>query len=269
LLTNCHSLILRTLLKHGPEPPPDERDLYLYNIAPDHLPLTEGFRSRETHRFDPPPGVLERYPKLIWVKCHLVVDNFCHYGGAGKPDGGLSAAEKRGYTYRRGADLVPLLSAFASEMGTPLGESDAYYLAHTLVEIAVDYAISVADRSVPLIVRQARVSSPPELIAEFEAGIAALYGRGAGEITAARDGAERFYGDVDDIDYMYLDGRTRIILRKLKLPFSDENVARTSRLILDSAERVSDFGDFIRDSVDLLSDRAAWAGAGPLIGATE
>ncbi|MDP6278992.1 MAG: hypothetical protein QGI11_10865, partial [Nitrospinota bacterium] len=101
------------------------------------------------------------------------------------------------------------------------------------------------------------------------AGIAALYGRGAGEITAARDGAERFYGDVDDIDYMYLDGRTRIILRKLKLPFSDENVARTSRLILDSAERVSDFGDFIRDSVDLLSDRAAWAGAGPLIGATE
>ena len=26
--------VLRNLLSHGPEPPPDERDLYLYNIAP-------------------------------------------------------------------------------------------------------------------------------------------------------------------------------------------------------------------------------------------
>ncbi len=269
MLTNCHTLILRTLLGHGPEPPPGERDLYLYNIAPDHLPLAEGFRSRETHRFAPPPGALERYPKLIWVKCHLVIDNFCHYGAAGKPDRSLSPAEKEGYTYRRGTGLVPLLSDFASEMGTPLGESDAHYLAHTLVEIAVDYAISASERSVPRIVRQARISTAPELIAEFEAGIAALYGREAGEIAATRDAAERFYGDVDDIDYMYLDGRTRIILRKLKLPFSDENVARTRQLILDSAEGVSDFEDFIRDSVDLLSDREAWAGEGPMTGAAE
>ena len=62
MLTNCHTLILRNLLDHGPDPPPGEQDLYLYNVAPDHLPLADGFRSRETHRFDPPPGALERLP---------------------------------------------------------------------------------------------------------------------------------------------------------------------------------------------------------------
>jgi len=265
LLTNCHTLILRNLLGHGPDPPPGEQDLYLYNVAPDHLPLAEGFRSRETHHFDPPPGVLGRYPKLIWVKCHLVVDNFCHYGSAAKPDSARAPAEKMGYTYLRGADLVPLFEEFAARMNVPLGETDALYLAHTMVEIAVDYAISQADRSVPAIIRRARRAAAPAQMKEFEEGIAALYGRAPEEISATRDAAERFYGDVDDIDYMYLDGRTRIVLCKMKLPFSDENVARARRLILDSAARLTDWPGFIQASVDLLSDRNAWAGEGALL----
>jgi hypothetical protein len=269
VLTNCHTLILRNLLDHGPEPPPGEQDLYLYNVAPDHLPLAEGFRSRETHRFDPPSGALERYPKLIWVKCHLVVDNFCHYGPGGKPAGGLSPAEKEGYTYRRGAGIVPLMIEYAAGMGAPLNEADAHYLAHTMVEIAVDYIISAEDRSVPGTLRRARTAIAPGLMAEFEEGIAALYGRTREEITATRDAAERFYGDVDDIDFLYLDGRTRIILRKLRLPFTDENVARTRRLILDSAARIPDAMDFVRDSVEMLADRGAWAGGGAMVGETE
>lgn len=268
-MTNCHTLILRTLLGHESKPPAKEQDLYLYNIAPDHLPLADGFRSRETHSFEPPPGVLDRYPKLIWVKCHLIVDNFCHYGAIAKPAESLSVLEKAGYTYRRGADIVPLLIKYAADMGVPLGESDAHYLAHTMVEIAVDYAISQDDRTVPTIVRRSRATTAPDLMAEFEAGIAELYGRDAAEIAATQGAAERFYGEVDDIDFMYLDGRTRIVLRKLKLPFSDENVARTRQLILDSAEIVSDYPDFIRDSVDLLADRAAWAGEGTITGAAE
>lgn len=269
MLTNCHTLILRTLLGHDPVPPAGEQDLYLYNIAPDHLPLADGFRSRETHRFEPPPGALAYYPKLIWVKCHLIVDNFCHYGAITKPAESLTTSEKDGYTYKRGADIVPLFIEYAADMGVPLGESDAHYLAHTMVEIAVDYAIAQDDRSVPTIVRRARTTTEPELIAEFEAGIAALYGRKSAEIAATQDAAERFYGAVDDIDFMYLDGRTRIVLRKLKLAFSDENVARTRRLILDSAEKVADYPDFIRDSVGLLTNRAAWAGGEAITGAAE
>jgi len=262
-------LILRTLLDHAPVPPTEEQDLYLYNIAPDNLPLTDGFRSRDTHRFEPPPGALEYYPKLIWVKCHLIVDNFCHYGAISKPAESLAITEKAGYTYKRGADIVPLFIEYAGEMNVPLGESDALYLAHTMVEIAVDYAISQDDRTVPTIIRRARKTCELELIEEYEGALAALYGRKSAEIAATNGAAEKFYGDVDNIDFMYLDGRTRIVLRKLKLPFSDENVARTRQLILDSAEKVSDYPDFIRDSVELFTDRAAWAGAGAITGAAE
>ena len=269
MLTNCHTLILRTLLDHAPVPPVGEQDLYLYNIAPDHLPLADGFRSSETHRFEPPLGAVEYYPKLIWVKCHLIVDNFCHYGAIAKPVESLSTSEKAGYTYKRGEDIVPLFIEYAGDMDVPLGESDAHYLAHTMVEIAVDYAISQDDRTVPTIIRRARSTTEPELIEEFEAGLAALYGRKSTEISATQDAAERFYGEVDNIDFMYLDGRTRIMLRKLKLPFSDKNVARTRQLILDSAEKVTDYPDFIRDSVELLTDRAAWAGAGAMTGTAE
>lgn len=268
MLTNCHTLILRDLLGHGTDPPSGEQDLYLYNIAPDSLPLADGFRSRETHRFDPAQGVLERYPKLIWVKCHLVVDNFCHYGPEGKPAGSLSPSEKKGYTYQRGMDLIPLMFEYADEMEVNLNQSDAHYLAHTMVEIAVDYIISTEDRSVPAI-RLGRASIDSGLIAEFEEGIAALYGRTREEVSNTHNAAKRFYGDVDDIDFLYLDGRTRIILRKLKLPYSDENVARTRQLILDSAKRIPDTMDFIKDSVEMLLDREAWAGNGPITGETE
>ncbi|MEE9276433.1 MAG: hypothetical protein V3V62_14100, partial [bacterium] len=60
MLTNCHTLILRRLLGHGPEPPPAECDLYLYHLAPDNLPLSGEFSARQTHRFAPPAGALER-----------------------------------------------------------------------------------------------------------------------------------------------------------------------------------------------------------------
>lgn len=266
LLTNCHTLILRQLLNHPPEPPLEEQDLYLYNIAPDHLPLAEKFRSRETHRFEPPKGALARYPKLVWVKCHLIVDNFCHYGLAAKPKGKLPPAEKRGYTYVRGRELVPLFIDFAREMGVPLADSDAHYLAHTMVEIAVDYLISQEDRSVPGIVRRARTHASQAQKREYDESLAALYRCSPDDIAATQDVAERFYGNVDDIDYMYLDGRTRIVLRKLRLPFSEENTARTRKLILDSAARLSDYSAFIGDSVALLSDRGTWGGDQPIAG---
>lgn len=269
MLTNCHSLILRRLLEHPPEPPPEQRDLYLYNIAPDNLPLSQRFRSRDTHRFAPPDGVLERHPKLIWVKCHLVVDNFCHYGTMSKPEKRLLPSEKQGYTYVRGADLIPLFEAFAQEMGVPLTPSDAHYLAHTMVEIAVDYLISQGDRTVPVIIRRARKNASSEQRREYNESLAALYGCTPEDIAGTHDVAERFYGNVDDIDYMYLDGRTRIILRKLRLPFSTENTLKTRRLILDSAKRIPDYMAFIQGSVDLLSDYGAWAGDQPFVSETD
>ena len=181
-----------------------------------------------------------------------------------KPEGKLTPSEKMGYTYARGRDLIPPFTEFARDMSVPLTESDAHYLAHTMVEIAVDYLISQADRTVPTVIRQARAHATQDQKREYDESLAALYGCLPEDIAATQDVAKRFYGNVDDIDYMYLDGRTRIVLRKLCLPFSEENTARARRLILDSSERLSDYMTFIDDSVALLSDRDAWAGDQPI-----
>ena len=93
LLTNCHTLILREILKETSQV--YDSDIYVYNVVPDSLPLSEEFNAKETHRFQLPKGAYEKYPKLKWVKCHLIVDNYCHYGSINKPLESLSPEEKK------------------------------------------------------------------------------------------------------------------------------------------------------------------------------
>jgi len=269
LLTNCHTLILRRLLGHGPEPPPSEHDLYVYNVAPDSLPLSKEFSAGQTHRFAPPKGALDRFPKLVWVKCHLVVDNFCHYASIAKPAEKLDPSQKAGYTYRRGADFIPLLQDFAEEMRSPIGAREAHYLAHILVEIAVDYAIYRADRSVPLTLREAQRGMEPAQRREYAEGLAALYGCEPAKVERSQGAPARFYGNLHDIDALFLDGRTKILLRKLDLPYSEENIGRARRLILEAAARAEDFMEFVDSAVAVLSDREAWAGEGALASGTD
>ena len=107
LLTNCHTLVLRKLLERHPGMSHPGDDAYVYNVAPDSLPLSGEFNPRETHRFAPPSGVMERFPKLLWVKCHLVVDNLCHYGSIAKTASGQTPSQKQGYTYLKGSNSSP------------------------------------------------------------------------------------------------------------------------------------------------------------------
>ncbi|MEK6712010.1 MAG: hypothetical protein AABZ64_15695 [Nitrospinota bacterium] len=264
MLTNCHTLILRRLLGHGEAPPARERDLYVYNITPDSLPLSREFRARETHVFAPPPGALARYPKLVWVKCHIVVDNFCHYGAPAKAGSSLTPAEKGGYTYRRGADLIPLVRDFGRRLGAELGPEEAHYLAHVLVEIAVDYRIYADDRSVALILSGARAAMSGEQRREYAEGLALLYGCDPAKVERSQGAPARFYGALYGVDSLYLEGRTKIILRKLRQPYSEANIGQARELILAAAERVEDYGDFVGAAVAMLADRSAWAGEGSL-----
>lgn len=264
LLTNCHTLILRRLLGHGETPPPAEHDLYIYNVTPDSLPLSQEFRARETHVFAPPAGALARYPKLVWVKCHIVVDNFCHYGTPAKAASALDPAQKMGYTYRRGADLVPLVRDYAREMGQDLAPREAHYLAHVLVEIAVDFRIYQEDRSVALVLSGARAEMTGEQRREYVEGVSLLYGCEPAKVERSQGAPARFYGALYGVDSLFLDGRTKIILRKLRLPYSEANIGRTRGLILDASEKVSDYPDFVGGAIEVLADRDGWAGEGTL-----
>ncbi|OGL66068.1 MAG: hypothetical protein A3J27_01190 [Candidatus Tectomicrobia bacterium RIFCSPLOWO2_12_FULL_69_37] len=264
MLTNCHTLILRRLLGHGETPPLAEHDLYVYNVTPDSLPLSQEFRARETHVFAPPAGTLARYPKLLWVKCHIVVDNFCHYGTPAKTGQGLDPARKGGYTYRRGSDLVALVGDFAREMDREIGPAEAHYLAHVLVEIAVDYRIYQDDRSVALVLSGARAEMTEAQRREYVEGVSLLYGCEPAKVERSQGAPSRFYGNLYGVDSLFLGGRTKIVLRKLRLPFSEGNIGRTRGLILDAAEKVGDYPEFVGGTIDMLADRGAWAGEGSL-----
>lgn len=267
LLTNCHTLILRELLGRHPEAPHAGEDAYVYNVAPDSLPLSGEFKPGQTHRFTPPAGVMRRFPKLLWVKCHLVVDNVCHYGSVAKAASGLPPSRKRGYAYVKGAELIPLTRAFTAEMGAPTDEAGLHYLAHVLVEIAVDYAIYLDDRTVAEQLRDAQFSMSGAQKREYAESLGALYDCAPEKVERAREAPRKFYGDLHDIDYLFLGGRTRIVLRKLGLPFSEKNTERTCRLIEEGARMTGDYMNFIRESVDALSVWKAWDGEVAIDGA--
>ena len=268
MLTNCHTLVLRTLLERHPQMPHPGEDAYVYNVAPDSLPLSGEFRPRETHRFAPPSGAMGRFPKLLWVKCHLVVDNLCHYGEIAKEAGALTPAQKRGYTYAKGASLIPLMREFTEEMGVPTDESNLHYLAHVLVEIAVDYAIHLDDATVAEQLRDAQDAMDAVQRHEYAEGLAALYGCAPEKVERARGAPRRFYGTLHDVEHLFVDGRTKIVLRKLGLPFSDENTERTCRLIEEGARMTDDYMRFIEQSVDALSNWEAWEGEAAIDGET-
>lgn len=267
MLTNCHTLVLRELLERRPDAPPAEEDAYVYNVAPDSLPLSGEFRPGQTHRFAPPEGVMRRFPKLLWVKCHLAVDNLCHYGSIAKTANGLPPSRKRGYAYVKGAALIPLMRAFAGEMDVPTKEASLHYLAHVLVEIAVDYAIYLDDRTVAERLRDAQLSMIEEQKREYAESLAALYGCAPEKIERAREAPRKFYGDHHDIDELFLGGRTKIVLRKLGLPFSGKNTERTCRLIEEGARMTGDYMNFIDECVDALSAWKAWEGEVAIDGA--
>ena len=260
MLTNCHTLVLRELLERHPEMPHPGEDAYVYNVAPDSLPLSGEFKAKETHRFAPPAGIMSRFPKLLWVKCHLVVDNICHYGKIAKVGSGLSPSQKRGYTYLKGVELIPLMREFTKEMGVSIDEASLHYLAHVLVEIAVDYAIHLDDGTVGEQLRDAQSAMTEAQKREYADGLGALYDCAPEKVARARGAPKKFYGDWHDVEHLFVNGRTKIVLRKLRLPFSEENTERTCRLIEEGARMTSDYMDFIDDSVDALSDWEAWEG---------
>ncbi len=266
MLTNCHTLILRTLLERHPKVPHSENDAYVYNVAPDSLPLSGEFKARQTHRFAPPAGVMHRFPKLLWVKCHLVVDNICHYGDIAKAASGLSPSQKGGYAYAKGAALIPLIREFADEMGVSLDGASLHYLAHVLVEIAVDYAIYRDDRTVAEHLRDAQLFMSTAQKREYARSLGAFYRCAPEKIESAGDAPQKFYGDLHNIDNLFVDGRTKIVLRKLGLPFSAENTRRTCRLIEEGARMIGDYMNFIDDSVKALSNWRVWEGDATIAG---
>ena len=257
MLTNCHTLILREILKETSQE--YDSDIYVYNVVPDSLPLSEEFNAKETHRFELPQGAYENYPKLKWVKCHLIVDNFCHYGSINKPAETLSPEEKKGYTYRKGKELIPFLEDFCSQVNVELDSSTKFYVSHILTEIAVDYSIYLVDQSVANLLNASRDAMRESHINELCEGLAILYACSPEKVNRARSAPRKFYGDLHDLKFLFLDGRAKIILRKLGLEFSEENIILGTKLIESCSGKTKNFEVFTENAKkEILAHEKQW-----------
>ncbi|MED5579767.1 MAG: hypothetical protein VX794_07000 [Nitrospinota bacterium] len=264
MLTNCHTLILREVLEETSRE--HDFDIYLYNIVPDSLPLSDEFNAKETHRFEPPEGAYKRFPKLKWVKCHLIVDNFCHYGSIMKPLEKLGPRDKKGYTYQKGKELIPYLEQFCAEVQVTLDSSTKFYLSHILTEIAVDYSIYLDDESVGELLNASRDAMQEEQISQFCNGLAVLYGCSPDKILRARNAPRKFYGDLHDLKLLFLDGRAKIILRKLGLEFNETNILRSCGLIESCSNKTKDYKEFTENAKkEIISHEHEWDNQNPII----
>tara|TARA_A100001037_G_scaffold306857_1_gene357377 strand:- start:41878 stop:42729 length:852 start_codon:yes stop_codon:yes gene_type:complete len=264
LLTNCHTLILREVLKETSQA--HDSDVYVYNIVPDSLPLSEEFNAKETHKFQLPKGAYEKYPKLKWVKCHLIVDNYCHYGSINKPLELLSPKEKKGYTYQKGKELIPFLEDFCFKFDIDLDPSTKFYVSHILTEISVDYSIYLEDESVANLLNASRDAMETDQINEFCDGLAVLYDCEPEKIFRARSAPRKFYGDLHDLKSLFLDGRAKIILRKLGIEFSEENIMMGSKLIESCSQITKNFEEFTENAKKaILAHENLWDNGDPVI----
>jgi len=256
MLTNVHNWVLRELLRRKGK---EDKDLsiYLYNIAPDSLPMHKDISAKLTHKITLSKELLKKHPKLIFVKYHLMVDNLGHYGLLTCPKGINNNFEKEGYAYIKGRSLIEEVKKFYQEgrewstVHSPqsIDENSALYLAHTAVEIALDLKLSEEDESITSLFFALQGSLTPQALEEYYQSLAELYNLRPETIREAREAPLKFYGEPKSKEDFFLDKRVKIILRKSKMEFTRENIDKAKRLVIKGERLLTDYLPTLEDWV--------------------
>lgn len=248
MLTNVHNWVLRELMRRKGK---EDKDLsiYLYNIAPDSLPMHKDIRAELTHKITLSKELLKKHPKLIFVKYHLMVDNLGHYGLLTCPKDINNNFEKEGYAYIKGRSLLEEVKKFYQEEGEKIDENSALYLAHTVIEIALDLKLSEENKSITSLFFAMQGSLTLNALEEYCQSLAELYNLRPDIIKEAREAPLKFYGEPKSKENFFLDKRVKLILRKSKREFSKENIESAKRLVIKGERLLTDYLPTLEDWV--------------------
>lgn len=247
MLTNIHNWILRELLrKKGEENYP--LDIFLYNIAPDALPMHKDISAEATHKINLTEELLKKYPKLIYVRYHILVDNLGHYGDIYPSD------NKKGYAYLKGKNIIDDVKEFYNEIGEEIDDENAFYIAHTVIEIAMDLKLSRDDPSIPELFFEMQTEIPQDKFEEYVEAISCLYNLDREIVREARKEPFRFYGKIESVDDFFLNKRVRLILRKTNREFTEENLSSAKNLVRGAIRFLDDYRLFLEDSVEKIEN---------------
>jgi hypothetical protein len=247
MLTNVHTWILRELIKK--KKIEDSLDIYLYNIAPDSLPMHKEISPQLTHNIKLGDEILSKYPKLVYVKYHIMVDNIGHYGDIKCPKDIDDNFQKNGYAYIKGRNLINKIKDFYNEFNEEISDNDALYMAHIVVEISLDLKLSIDDKSIAELFFLAGASLLSSDLNEYCNSLAELYNLKPNTILESRMAPVSFYGKFDAKENFFLNKRVRLILRKAKKDFTKQNIEKAKKIVVDCLNLLDDYKNFLDDCV--------------------
>jgi len=134
-----HTYFLQKFLESESNPP--EKDIFVYNVAPDLLALHPGISSAKTHTLSRSMPIHSQYPKSAYVIMHLLVDDLSHYGYVCSGDHDEFNIDSKGYSYLKGHDLIAHILDLHIMAGKKISLSDAVYQSHLIIEMIYDLVI--------------------------------------------------------------------------------------------------------------------------------
>jgi hypothetical protein len=218
-----HTWILRQLTGHIDH---HDMDIFCYNAAPDMLSIHTGITSDITHRIPRILHLPDEHRKGAFVLFHLMVDDIAHHGRISpKPITDFNP-DAQGYTYRKGAVLIPRFVELYKENRIKLSRCDAAYRSHILIEAAFDLVLCQAEGPQGLIDLQVESLDfvVRHRIEEFSATLAWLCGVERERIASAIRQGHQLYTAERMNTFMSVEGRTVLFMDKFNLDRHDQKI---------------------------------------------
>lgn len=230
-------------------------DIFVYNIAPDLLPMNSDINSQQTHKIIRFSQISPFYPNASYVMFHLLVDDLAHYGeiSPGIPD--EFKPDSQGYSYIKGKPLINSILNFQKKINQEISYNEAAYRSHLIVEMIYDLVIidNINNNQTIELLEEDVFTTAEKKMDEFAATINWLYGLDEGKIRGVlkRACSDITYENIRKI--MNIEGRIRLYANRFGLS-SDEQQYFVSikNIFLQARELLDDNEIFLRETAEAV-----------------
>lgn len=248
----------------------DDTDIFCYNAAPDMLSIHTGITSDITHRIPRFLALPPEHKKGAFVLFHLMVDDIAHHGRISPEPVADFDPEAQGYTYVKGAVLIPRFESLYRKNGQKLSRCDAAYRSHILIETAFDLVLCQAEGSAELI---ATLVESLDFVARhrieaFSSTLGWLFGIEKDRIAAAIRRGHEIYTAERMASFMNVEGRTALFMDKFGLDRQDRKMWQgIYDIMMEGMAITGDYRAFLSEVVHVVRKAGfepALAGIRPL-----
>jgi hypothetical protein len=227
------------------------KDLYVYNICPDFLPIRKEFTSEMTHGVSRFRNLPNKHRRAAFIHFHLMVDDIAHHGLIDKIPVKTFNPYSKGYTYLKGKSLVEPLMELYREHGQPIDLSVSAYRAHMIIEMVFDLTLYLAmkeesDRLIELMCEGMQCMTQRKKSDEFSATVGWLYNADPRDVAEALHQCAQVYTRKRMNSFMSLEGRIHVFMNKFGLEASKgKSFLAIEKIMTQGMDLIGDYRDFL------------------------